>query len=206
MFGRIGYSPKLHCHVGLGGISMVDQRRKRARPAQVVVDLKDLREPWDQWCKARGMTTSEAVRLVLGRVLKGAPVSEGLPNPADFEDEVGSERRRIELRVSATEYLALKTAANREGMSIPRWLAAYMQTHLTGDEHLGRAEVEALARSSQLVLALGRNINQIAYNLSQRADSDTLTSAQIAYVTDFLKEHTQAVAAVLHANSKRWRR
>ncbi len=152
------------------------------------------------------MTTSEAVRLVLGRVLTGAPVSEGLPNPSDFEHEMSSERQRIEIRVSATEHLALKAAADREGMSVPRWLATYMRTHLTGEEHLGRAEVEALARSSQLLLALGRNINQIAYNLNQRADSDALTSAQIAYVTDFLKEHTQAVAAVLHANSKRWRR
>ena len=185
---------------------MIDQSRKRARPTQVVVDLKGLREPWDLWCRARGMTTSEALRLVIRRVLDGAPASDPLPPPADFEKDASKDRRRIEIRLSTAELLALTAAADREGMSVPRWLTAFVRVQLTGDEPLGRAEVEALARSSQLMLALGRNINQIAYNMNQRVDKDELTLAQIDYVSTFLKEHTQAVAAVLHANSKRWRR
>lgn len=198
--------PNLHCHSGLEGNALVEVGRKRARPTQIVVDLKTLKDPWFGWCARRSLTPSEAVRRVLGAMLKGNPDTEGLPHPADFEDVAGDERRRIEIRVQDAEYLAAAAAADREGMSVPRWLTTLLKVHLTGDEPMGRSEIEALARSNQLLLALGRNINQIAYNMNQRVDKDELTLAQVEYVSAFLKEHAQAVAAVMQANSKRWRR
>jgi len=185
---------------------MDDQRRKRTRPTQVVVDLKSLRDPWVAWCKTRGLTPSEAVRRVLGVVLNGNPTPDVAPHPADFEDVAGEERRRVEVRIPADEYLALTAAADREGMSVPRWLTALIRVHLTGEQMFGLKEVEALARSNQLLLALGRNINQIAYNMNQRVDKDELTEAQIEFVAKFIKDHAEAVSAVLHANSERWRR
>lgn len=185
---------------------MVEIGRKRARPTQIVVDLKALKEPWFQWCERRLLTPSEAVRRVLGAVLNGNPDTAVMPHPSDFEGVAGDERRRIEIRVPEAEYLAVAEAADREGMGVPRWLTTLLKVHLTGQEPLGRYEIEALARSNQLLLALGRNINQIAYNMNQRVDRDELTLAQIEYVSNFLKEHTQAMAAVMQANSRRWRR
>lgn len=184
---------------------MVERTKISPRSNRIAVDLKDLKEPWNAWCKARGLTPSEAVRRVLGVVLNGQP-SELPPHPADYPVKGEDGRRRVEIRVSPAEHMALTAAADREGTSAPRWLTALVRTHLTGEQHLARDEVEALARSSQLLLALGRNINQIAYNMNQRVDKDELTLAQIEYVSTFLKEHTQAVAVLLHANSKRWRR
>jgi len=198
--------PNLHCHSFSEGNSLVDVDRKRGRPTQIVVDLKALKEPWFDWCARRALTPSEAVRRVLRAVVDGNPNPEVAPHPSDFDGVAGDERRRVEIRVPEAEYLAAAAAADREGIGVPKWLTTLLKVHLTGEEPLGRYEIEALARSNQLLLALGRNINQIAYNMNQRVDKDELTLAQVEYVTNFLKEHTQAVAAVMQANSRRWRR
>ncbi len=185
---------------------MVVEGRKRSRPNQVVVDLKEFRAPWAEWCKARGMTPSEAMRRVVSAVLAGNPNEDGLPHPRDFASEKDDERRRVELRLASSEYLAVAAVAEREGVSVPKWLMALVRVHLTGEDMLGGPEVDALGRSNQLLLALGRNINQIAYNMNQRVDRDELTLAQIDYLSSFLKEHTQAVTTLIQANNKRWRR
>lgn len=185
---------------------MTDIGSRKVRPTTLVVDLKALKEPWASWCRSRGLTPSEAVRRVLGAVLNGNPDNEAAPHPSDFEDGAGEEIRRVEVRLASADYLAMTAAADREGLSLPRWLAALVRVHLSGAEPLGQVEVEALARSNQLLLALGRNINQIAYNMNQRVDKDELALGQIAFVSNFLKDHAAAVSAVLHANSKRWRR
>ena len=143
---------------------------------------------------------------MLYAVLKSNPDSAAAPHPSDYVDVGGDERRRVEIRISEAEFLAATAAADREGLSVPRWLVALLKVHLTGKEQLGRYEIEVLSRSNQLLLALGRNINQIAYNMNSRVDKDELTLAQIEYVATFLKEHTQATSAVMQANSRRWRR
>jgi hypothetical protein len=178
----------------------------RKRDSRLAVDLKQLHGPWVQWCAVRGITPSEAVRRVIRAVMEGNPDADVAPHPADYEDEADDERRRLEIRIPAAEYLAATAAADRVGLSVPRWLIALVRVHLTGEELLGTVEVDALARSNQLLLALGRNINQIAYNMNQRVDKDELTLAQVEYVLQFVKEHTDAMSAVLHANSRRWRR
>lgn len=184
---------------------MDDQDRKRARPTQIVVDLKALRDPWLEWCKSRGLTPSEALRRILTAVVQDEPNSDVTPNPADFAGAAGVARRRVEIRIPEAEFLALAAAADREGMSVPRWLAGLVRTQLSGDQLFVDHEVAVLARSNQLLLALGRNINQIAYNMNQRADSEALTLAQVDYVRAFLKTHVAEVAALLHASSRRWR-
>jgi hypothetical protein len=185
---------------------MDNDGRKKGRPTQIVVDLKGLRDPWMDWCRARGLRSSEALRQILTAVLKGNPTSAVAPHPADFEDEAGDQARRVDFRIPAPEYLALAAAAEREGKSVPRWLIALIRLHLDGDEPLGQAEVSALARSNQLLLALGRNINQIAYNMNQRVDKDELTLRQIEFALNFLREHTEATAKVIQASRDRWRR
>lgn len=204
--GRIGYSPKWYYHCCFGDVVVDNAAPKRTRPSTLVVDLKDLKGPWSEWCATRDLTPSEAVRRVLRRVLDGKPKSEFMPHPANFDSEGAVERRRLEIRLTVAEHMALAAVADREGMSLPRWLTGLVRLHLTGEQQFGEGEVEALARSSQVLLALGRNVNQIARNMNPRVDRDELTLAQIEYLSDLIKKHTEAVSAVLTANSQRWRR
>lgn len=180
--------------------------RKTERSTLLHVDLKALKGPWQAWCAARNLTPSEAVRRVLGVVLKGGPASQFSPHPINGASTEPGGPRRLEIRLTAAEHAALSELAAREGMSVPRWLTGLVRLHLVGEQQFGAAEMETLLRSNQLLLALGRNINQIAYNMNQRVDKDELTLAQIEYVAGFVKSHTDAVSLLVHANSKRWRR
>lgn len=189
------------------GVSIMGENTKRsARATRIAVDLKDLHSPWMTWCTSRGLVPSDAVRRVLRRVIEGANNSEALPYPEDYAEGAGSDRRRLEIRLTAAEHAALTVVADREGMSLPRWLTGLVRLHLTGEQQFGGDEVAALARSSQVLLALGRNINQIARNINQRSEGDELTLAQIEHLAGLIKTHTLSVAAVLNANSRRWRR
>jgi len=183
-----------------------DNPPKSRRPNRLAVDLKALHEPWTHWCATRGLTPSEAVRQVLTAVLKGNPPPNATPDPSDFAVAAGDRRRRVEIRIPEAEFLALAFAAEREGMSVPRWIIGVVRTQLSGDQLYTDREVECLARSNQLLLALGRHINQIAYNMNQRVDTDALTLAQIEYVAKFLKTHVAEVATLLHASRRRWRK
>lgn len=180
--------------------------RNRARPTQVVVDLKVLRDPWIKWCLARGLTPSEGIRQALRRVVEGSPALDTLPHPADFGVNADGGKKRLEIRLTNAEHIALTAVADREGMSLPRWLTGLVRLHLTGEQQFGEEEVRALTRSSQVLLAIGRNVNQIARNMNQRADKDELTLAQIEYLVELIKHHTEAVSDLLTANSRRWRR
>ena len=185
---------------------MDEPPKKRLRPTTLVVVLKDLKKPWEAWCAVRGLTPSEAIRSVVKRLLDGNIASDSLPHPADFHVASDASRRRLEIRLTAAEHQALTAAADREGMSVPRWLTGLVRLHLAGEQQFGDEEVRALTRSSQVLLALGRNVNQIARNMNSRVDSDELTLAQIDYLVGLIKTHTEAVSAVLTANSRRWRR
>ena len=206
-----GWQDRLNAEIvgPLGGSDVMTADKattKRKRVNRLAVDLKSLHGPWAAWCERRGLTPSEAVRRVLNVVLNGNPSPDAAPYPADYDDVAGEGRHRVEIRIAEAEFLAGAATADREGLSVPKWLTALLRVHLTGEQMLGMSEVEALARSNQLLLALSRNINQIAYNMNQRAATDKLTLAQIEYVQTFLKSHVAEVAAVLHANSARWRR
>jgi len=185
---------------------MDKKSREKSRATLLHVDLKDLKAPLATWCAHHGLTPSEAVRRVLRRVLEGGPKTKLSTYRAEVEDVVADDRRRLEIRLTPAEHLALSAIAAREGMSLPRWLTGLVRLHLVDEQQFGEVEVAALARSSQVLLALSRNINQIARKMQQQANRDELTLAQIEYLADLVKTHTAAVSAVLTANSRRWRR
>ncbi len=181
-------------------------RSKPARPTLLHVDLKDLKAPWSDWCASRNLTPSEAVRRVLRTVLSTDPVADPPLKEDDESDGEGTGNRRLQVTLTTAEHAALVALAAQEGMTVPRWLRGVVRLHLTGDRQFGEKEIEALARSNQVLLALARNINQIGRNLSARTNSDVLTLAQIEFLIEQLKSHTEAVGALLNANEARWRR
>ncbi len=185
---------------------MKSPRQNKPRRTLLSVDLRELKEPWAGWCERRHLTPSEAVRQVLSVVLKGKREADELPTKPLPDGLATDKLRRLQIKLTATEHAGLVSLANREGMTVPRWLKGLIRLHLTGDQQFGEAEIEALARSSQVLLALGRSINQIGRNMSGRTDSDVLTLAQLKFLGEQIKTHTDAVSALLNANSTRWRR
>jgi hypothetical protein len=68
----------------------------------------------------------------------------------------------MEVNLTPSELAALKRMAGHEGYVPTKWVVAMIRTKLTGQPQVGQPELETLARSNQQLLALGRNLNQIA--------------------------------------------
>jgi hypothetical protein len=77
---------------------------------------------------------------------------------------------------------------------------------LDGTPQLGQQELEGLARSNLHLLAIGRNLNQLARAANQGAPSERHGRADgIEAVRATVTEHTALVARVMAANVARWR-
>ena len=77
-----------------------------------------------------------------------------------------------------------------------------VQSHVRNHPMLSAAEVEVLHQSNYQLVAIGRNLNQIARSLNM-GEGVSLTSDQINALSQFIRQHTQRVGDVLRTNRKR---
>jgi len=86
-----------------------------------------------------------------------------------------------------------------------KWLVAMVRTKLIRQPHIGQPELETLARSNQQLLALGRNLNQIAKVLNTAHQNRTAFRAEvITELSRVIQAHTKKVADVLRGTVGRW--
>ena len=178
------------------------QRAKRT--TMMAVDLGELKAPWQAWCQAHGMTPSHALR----NALRQAMDRKGTQAPAP-RMRVTPKREpataRIELNLTTSELAALKQMAGHEGYLPTKWLVAMVRTKLTGQPQVGQTELETLARSNQQLLALGRNLNQIAKVLNTAPQNRTAFRVEvITELSRVIRAHTDKVSDVLRGSVARW--
>jgi hypothetical protein len=76
--------------------------------------------------------------------------------------EARSKKLRVELRLTKGESAAANAIARHEGFSLTRWIVALINARLYATPQLGQRELETLAQSNMQMLAIGRNLNQLA--------------------------------------------
>lgn len=168
------------------------------------MDLGELKAPWQAWCQAHGITPSHAIRNVLRQAMDRK--AERAPVP---RTRVTSKRERatarIELNLTTSELAALKKMAGHEGYLPTKWVVAMVRTKLTGEPHVGQPELETLARSNQQLLALGRNLNQIAKVLNTAPQNRAAFRVEvITELSRVIQAHTKKVANLLRGTVERW--
>ncbi len=178
------------------------QRAKRT--SMIAVDLGELKAPWQAWCQAHGMTPSHALR----NALRQAMDRNGTQAPAPRVRVAPKRERataRIELNLTTSELAALKRMAGHEGYVPTKWLVAMVRTKLTGEPHMGQPELAALTRSNQQLLALGRNLNQIAKVLNTAPQNKAAFRVEvITELSRVIQAHTKKVSDVLRGTVERW--
>jgi hypothetical protein len=96
--------------------------------------------------------------------------------------------------------------AGHEGYESTKWVVAMVRTKLTGEPHVGQPELETLARSNQQLLALGRNLNQIAKVLNTTPQNRTAFRVEvITELSRVIQAHTKKVSDVLRGTVEQWR-
>jgi NADP-dependent 3-hydroxy acid dehydrogenase YdfG len=111
----------------------------------------------------------------------------------------------MEVHLTTSELAALKRIAGHEGYVPTKWVVAMIRTKLTGQPQVGQSELERLTRSNQQLLALGRNLNQIAKVLNTTPQNRTAFRVEvITELSRVIQAHTKKVSDVLRGTVERW--
>lgn len=117
---------------------------------------------------------------------------------------VDGKRVRRELRFTPSELRILEGAALRHGASVRDYIIAIARAH-AGDAKIGRDERALLGQLNYQLLAIGRNVNQIAH----RANAfDGVTQQQLSdlqAMAESLNRLSREIHAYLISGRERWR-
>lgn len=174
------------------------------RPTQLTVDLGDLKAPWVEWCAQQQVTPSQALRQLLCQTLERAPRARFTPHRIVTRR---GERptRQVSFRLTPSEYAALATRAKTEGYRPTHWLKAMIRVQLTRQPSLSDPERQAVAHSTKQLLALGRNLNQIARALNKAPTQQA--AVRLELLTDLstrIRAHVDQITALTRASLERW--
>lgn len=164
----------------------------------------DLKQRWQALCLRQGSTPSDGLRQIIVRLLNGS-ATDASPTPSTHE-QPDTSRRRLELRLTETEYARIEALALQQGMSANRWVIHLIRANLSGEPQFGMTELRTLGESNSRLLAIGRNLNQITRHMNAgRALETVVTAERIDTLTRHIKTHTARVADIMRANIDRWR-
>ncbi|MGU7815321.1 plasmid mobilization protein [Burkholderia sp. AW49-1] len=169
------------------------------------VNLGNLNERWERYCKDRGVSRSDATRQVIRKLVSSVSSEVVAADPAP--PVLGDLKRRIEIRVTETEHHEIVRLATDAGFSVNAWIVAVIRAQLANGPQFGQYELEQLSRSNSLLLAMGRNLNQIAriVNSTRESRSEDLMTV-IESLTTRVEAHTVEVSTLIRANVERWTR
>ena len=174
------------------------------RLTSISADLGTLKAPWVAWCAKQKIKPSDALRQILTKVLGQTPpgrsvVRTTVPHRAERVT------KRMELRLTPSEHAALVARAKADSSHPSTWVVAMLRTLLTQQPTLLPPERDALARSNQQLLAMGRNLNQIAKALnSSPRDRTALRADLLTALSTRIQTHTSLVSDVLRRTLERW--
>lgn len=180
-------------------------RRRRAN-----VELKELEDPFRQYCEANGLSLNQGLRSLVAAEMNGSVGAKSVrrverPPAREMVGRRETSRVRVEIRLGESEKVAAEQQAQRDGFALNVWIASLVRSHLVGGAQFGEAELLALAQSNRELLAIGRNLNQIARALNIDAnDVGVLRGDLIEQIRAHVTEHTQTVARLIAANVERW--
>ena len=162
----------------------------------------ELKGRWREFCAGQGASPSAAVRQViiklLGKNKPAEPVFKELVETPDLQ------RRRVELRLTKSEYECIEQLAGRLDNSPNAWIINLIRANLAHSAQLGMTELRFLGQSNSRLLAIGRNLNQIARWMNANQGSAPPERERIDELYRIILEHTSTVAQVMRANIDRW--
>lgn len=187
----------------------------RQRPTRLNVELLDYKAPFLALCQRRRISPSKVFRALVAQLLE-RDQADGTPRtpfalPPSYtvargEPERGGVSARPKVPLTASEAAAVEELSAREGLSVPRWIVALIRAYLTRTPQFNRAELDALGQSNLQLLAIGRNLNQIAKALNTSPhDRSVYRVEQIEALRAQIGEHTKLVSSAMAANVDRWR-
>lgn len=169
--------------------------------------LKTLVEPeikmrFRKMAKARKLSESELLRVL---VLEATGAEKGTDQPIEPNPEK-VELERMTVRMPRFLIEATKDRAKKKGMAPSRWVAALVQSNLTGKPVMSDDEILKLRISNRELAAIGRNINQIARALNDTLqNSERLPLDKLIELGRIILENRAAIRGLVRASQNVWK-
>ncbi len=181
------------------------EKAKMSKSAQYLdVYLGALKEPWADYCKALGKKPGAAIKEAIEQQLAKAAAN---PQPKIYhqihEAPAAEPKQRFEILLTASEKVAVEERARMERCSMRRWIVDAIRIGLTHEPQFGMDEIDALGESNYQLLALGRNLNQIARRLND-GEYEPVTIERIEALNGLIRKHTEVVSLAIRASLERW--
>lgn len=165
--------------------------------------LGSLREPWLAYCESLGKKPGAAVKEAIEAQLAKANTPKLKTYSQQLESPTKEPKRRFEILLTESERQAIRERADAERCSMRRWIIDACRAGLTGEPQFGMSEIDALGESNYQLLALGRNLNQIARRLNE-GNYEPVTVERIAALSALVDKHTDKVNTAIRASLERW--
>jgi hypothetical protein len=168
------------------------------------VYLGTLKQPWADYCKGLGKKPGAALKEAIEQQLEKAAK---LPSPPPFQQTKeapdGEVKQRFEILLTPSEKAAIQERARLERCSQRRWVIDAIRAGLTKEPQFGMKEIDALGESNYQLLAIGRNLNQVAKAMNE-GRRDSVTTKSIERLRQTIDAHTEKVSTAIRASLERW--
>ncbi|WP_434628211.1 plasmid mobilization relaxosome protein MobC [Pseudomonas sp. Z6-14] len=166
------------------------------------VYLGTVKEPWIDYCKTLGQKPGAAIKEAIEQQLAKAEANSQ-PKTYRQTESVKEPKERFVILLTTSEKAANKDRASTERCSMRRWIVDVIRTGLTHEPQFSMSEIDALGESNYQLLALGRNLNQIARRLNE-GHYEPITVERIAALSRLIDKHTDIVSDAIRASLERW--
>ena len=173
------------------------------------VYLGAVKKPWAAYCaclgKKPGAAIKEAIEAQLSKGVGSSSTAKALPvskRQVDEKPDLGA-KSRLEVRLTPSEKAAVLELAEAEGCSPQQWVINAVRATISRQPQFGMRELDALGESNYQLLAIGRNLNQIAKRLNEGLP-ETVEAQQIQRLRKTIEKHTEVVSKAMRASLERW--
>jgi predicted DNA binding CopG/RHH family protein len=156
--------------------------------------------------KMRGQTEAKFLRsLVLAEVNRNQDSTDAAIKPAGKIDT-----HQMTLRMPHFLLDGIKERASKKCMSLSRFVSSLIQTHLLRAPVMTTQELAVLAESNRELIAIGRNLNQIAHalNAALRREGvipfNNLNPEVIGLVRSEVLENRRLIRALTRSSLNAW--
>lgn len=198
----------MNCHtrsVDTGKTLLVDIDMSSEKISSILsIRLRpEVRAQWDEYCLRIGKAPSTAIKEAIEKQLAGLQVSRPRTIFKPVEEVQHKPKKRFEIMLTDSERDALATRAHEENCSVRQFVIDALRAALTHEPQLSMHEIEILGESNFQLLAVGRNLNQIARRLNE-GKYEPVTVERMEELKKVIDAHVQKASDSIRANIERW--
>lgn len=181
---------------------MSKQKEKEPSPYMNIY-LGDLKTPWVEYCASVGKKPGAALREAIEKQLAGLQADKARTVFKPVEEVQHKAKKRFEIMLTDSERDALAARANEENCSRRQFVIDALRAALTHEPQFSMKEIEVLGESNFQLLAVGRNLNQIARRLNE-GKYESVTVERMEELRKIIDAHVQKASDSIRANIERW--